>query len=50
MLAESLHQWNSKGKHTAAIEQIHTQMNGICAKVPENDPAQASCADFLKSV
>jgi hypothetical protein len=50
MLAKSLHDWNGKGKHAAAIEQIHAQMNGICAKVPADDPAQASCADFLKSV
>jgi thiol-disulfide isomerase/thioredoxin len=49
-LAKSLHDWNNKGKHVAVIEQIHTQMNGICAKVPATDPAQASCADFLKTV
>lgn len=49
-LAKSLHDWNSKGKHTAVIEQIHAQMNGICAKVPATDPAQATCADFLKTV
>ena len=49
-LAKSLHEWNSKGKHTAVIEQIHAQMSGICAKVPASDPAQSTCADFLKSV
>ena len=49
-LAKALHDWNDKGQHTATIEQIHAQMSGICAKVPANDPAQASCADFLKEV
>jgi thiol-disulfide isomerase/thioredoxin len=49
-LAQSLHAWNSKGRHGATIEQIHAQMNGICAKVPATDPAQATCADFLKTV
>jgi thiol-disulfide isomerase/thioredoxin len=49
-LAKSLHDWNSKGKHVAIIEQIHAQMNGICAKVPATDPAQTTCADFLKTV
>jgi thiol-disulfide isomerase/thioredoxin len=49
-LAKSLHDWNGKGKHVATIQQIHEQMNSICAKVPATDPAQASCADFLKTV
>ena len=45
-LAKSLHEWNSKGQHTAVIEQIHAQMNSICAKVPASDPAQSTYAGF----
>jgi hypothetical protein len=46
-LGKSLHEWNNKGEHAAAIHEIRTQVDSICTKLPEGDPALATCARFL---
>jgi hypothetical protein len=49
-LAKTLHAWNDAGQHTAAIQAVRAQVQGICAKLPTGDPALATCARFSQTV
>lgn len=49
-LAKSLHEWNNKGEHAAAIHEIRTQVDSICTKLPAGDPPLVTCARFLQTV
>jgi thiol-disulfide isomerase/thioredoxin len=51
MLDRDLRAWNdaSKGQHTEVLQRLHARMQGICVKIPDQDPARESCDAFLKS-
>ncbi|HEY1724477.1 MAG TPA: thioredoxin family protein [Steroidobacteraceae bacterium] len=50
-LDRELRAWNdaSKGQHADVLQTLHTRMQEICVKIPDADPARASCDAFLKS-
>ncbi len=50
-LDRELRAWNSaaKGGHAAVLQSLHTHMQQICVKIPDSDPARASCDAFLRS-
>ncbi len=39
--------WNEKNAHAQTIAVLRTRMNEICAHVPADQPASATCAQFL---
>ena len=39
--------WNKDGKHQVAFQKVHAQLDGICAKLPANDPQKAACQGVL---
>ena len=42
--------WNTGGKHAAVVQKLTTQLDGVCAKLPENDSATQACKGvFAKS-
>ncbi len=50
-LDRELRAWNdaSNGQHGDVLQALHTRMQEICAKIPDEEPARASCDAFLKS-
>jgi protein disulfide-isomerase len=42
-----LSKWNAKGDHTATIVTLRQRMGSICAQIPKNEPAGATCRGFL---
>jgi hypothetical protein len=50
-LDSELRAWNdaSKGQHDSVLQALHARMQEICVKIPDNEPARASCDAFLKS-
>ncbi|MGO9593019.1 MAG: thioredoxin family protein [Steroidobacteraceae bacterium] len=51
-LDRELRAWNdaSKGQHHDVLQALHARMQEICVKIPDKEPARASCDAFLKSV
>ncbi len=43
-----LQAWNKSGAHGAALKRLQTQLDGICAALPADDPKAANCAALLK--
>ena len=41
--------WNADGKHQAAIDRLNTQLQGVCAKLPANEPQRGTCDNVLKA-
>jgi thiol-disulfide isomerase/thioredoxin len=50
-LDRELRAWNaaSKGQHGDVLQTLHARMQEICVKIPNDEPARASCDAFLKS-
>jgi protein disulfide-isomerase len=50
-LDSELRAWNdaSKGQHDDVLQALHARMQEICVKIPDKEPARASCDAFLKS-
>jgi len=50
-LDRELRAWNdaSNGQHVDVLQALHTRMQEICVKIPDAEPARASCDAFLKS-
>jgi protein disulfide-isomerase len=50
-LDRELRAWNdaSKGQHVDVLQALHTRMQEICVKIPDTEPARASCDAFLKA-
>jgi protein disulfide-isomerase len=50
-LDRELRAWNdaSKGQHVDVLQTLHSRMQEICVKIPDAEPARASCDAFLKS-
>jgi predicted Fe-S protein YdhL (DUF1289 family) len=50
-LDRELREWNdaSNGRHVDVLQVLHTRMQEICVKIPDAEPARASCDAFLKS-
>ncbi|MBC3864121.1 thioredoxin family protein [Undibacterium jejuense] len=46
-MGKKLISWNKDGQHQAVFQKIHAQLDGICAKLPANDPQKASCQTVL---
>jgi hypothetical protein len=40
--------WNTLGQHDAVFQKVHQQLNGVCAKLPDNDPQRAACLGVLE--
>ena len=50
-LDQELRAWNeaSKGQYGDVLQTLHALMQQICAKIPDTEPARASCDAFLKA-
>jgi thiol-disulfide isomerase/thioredoxin len=50
-LDRDLRAWNdaSKGQHGDVLQTLHERMQEICVKIPDSEPARASCDAFLKA-
>ena len=50
-LDRELRAWNdaSKGQHSDVLQTLHARMQEICVKIPDSEPARASCDAFLKA-
>jgi protein disulfide-isomerase len=50
-LDRELRAWNqaSNGQHGDVLQTLHARMQEICVKIPDTEPARASCDAFLKS-
>ncbi len=50
-LDRELRAWNqaSNGQHGDVLETLRARMQQICVKIPDGEPARASCDAFLKS-
>jgi protein disulfide-isomerase len=49
-LDQELRAWNSaaKGAHGDVLQSLHARMQLICVKIPDGEPARASCDAFLQ--
>ena len=43
-MGTQLEKWNADGRHTAVVQKLAAQLNGVCAKLPEADSARGACA------
>jgi protein disulfide-isomerase len=50
-LDHELRAWNdaSNGQHVEVLQRLHARMQEICVKIPDAEPARASCDAFLNS-
>ena len=50
-LDRELRAWNqaANGQHGDVLQTLHARMQEICVKIPDTEPARASCDAFLKS-
>jgi thiol-disulfide isomerase/thioredoxin len=48
-LGRKLAQWNSDGRHEAALKTVGKQLAGICARLPAADVQRATCQKVLES-
>jgi thioredoxin-like negative regulator of GroEL len=50
-LDHELRAWNdaSKGQYKGVLQNLHGRMQEICVKIPDKEPARASCDSFLKT-
>lgn len=50
-LDRELRAWNdaTKGQYGDVLQTLHARMQEICVKIPNNEPARASCDAFLKA-
>lgn len=46
-MGKKLISWNKDGKHQVAFTKVRGQLDGICAKLPANDPQKAVCQGVL---
>jgi len=42
--------WNAGGKHQAVVDRLNAQLDGICAKLPRDEPQRATCDGVFKPV
>jgi len=42
-MGAQLNTWNAAGKHVAVVQKLNSQLNAVCAKLPEGDSARAAC-------
>jgi thioredoxin-related protein len=48
-MGAKLAKWNAGGRHQATIDQLASQLKGICAKLPAADPQHAACERILET-
>ena len=48
-LGKKLGDWNKGGKHQVSWQRAKTQLDGICAKLPDGDPQKPVCQSVLKN-
>jgi len=50
-LGRELERWNAgaAGRHAGVLRALHARMQQICVKIPQGEPARASCEAFLAS-
>ncbi|AMO98391.1 thioredoxin family protein [Collimonas arenae] len=46
-LGHKLVDWNAGGKHQAVVQRLRTQLDGVCAKLPDADAQRATCQGLL---
>lgn len=44
-----LGEWNKSRAHAAAIQRLKTQLDGVCAKLPDDDAQRGICEGVFKS-
>jgi hypothetical protein len=47
-LGAKLAKWNGGGKHQAVVDRLATQLQGICARLPDTDPQRTTCEGILR--
>ena len=43
-MGAQLNAWNAGGKHTPVVQKLTDQLNGVCAKLAEQDSAREACS------
>jgi thioredoxin-related protein len=46
-LDSGLRRWNASHRYDADIKMLHARMQGVCAKLPDDDSGRDSCKKFL---
>jgi thioredoxin-related protein len=46
-MGRELAAWNKDKRHDASVKRIRAELASVCAKLPEADPARATCAGAL---
>jgi len=46
-IGAKLVKWNADGKHQPVIDRLHTQLQGMCAKLPAGEPQRGACEAVL---
>jgi thioredoxin-related protein len=46
-MGKKLTDWNKEGKHQVTYQKVRTQLDGICNKLPANDPQKSVCQGVL---
>jgi thioredoxin-related protein len=50
-VGKKLNEWNKDGSHAESVKRLQAQLDGVCSKLPEADPAKAVCSGaFVASV
>ena len=47
-IGKKLAAWNKGGGHNDALQRLAAQMGSVCAKLPADDPARATCGAVLR--
>ena len=40
-VGKSLREWNKENAHAGVVRRLQAQLDGICKKLPANDPSRA---------
>jgi len=46
-MGKELAAWNKDQRHEASVKRIRAELAGVCAKLPQADPARATCDGAL---
>jgi thiol-disulfide isomerase/thioredoxin len=49
-MSKKLAAWDRDQKHEASLKSLRSQMASVCAKLPSDDPARASCDSVFRPV
>ena len=48
-MGQRLLAWNDRGQHAGVMRKLSSQLDGVCAKLPQQDEAHAACVGVFKA-